>query len=438
MKKVLVVSYYFPPAGGSAVQRVLKFVKYLPENGWEPVVLTAREGNYPLRDDSLSAEIPDHVRIFRTPAPDLYRMYGLMGKTLTPEVELSALGDRDTGKTPAKKFALWIRSAFFIPDARVGWLPFALWKGLRLIRKENIDVIFTTSPPFTTALVGGLLSLFSKRPWVSDYRDPWTQAYFYFPRPGVSKLFEEFLERRLLRKADRIISINEKIVLRLKDKYRMPESDKWVVIPNGYDPEDFERLSPSENDVYTVLYAGTVHATMHPGPVLEAMAGLLARNPDLKGRMRLDVIGRVSPDTLGLFANPDFRSLVRLVPHMPHRQCLQAMVNADLLLLLIPDTPCNELIVTGKIFEYLRSGRPVLCLSEQGDAADIVRRTGSGFVVRPSDIEAIASILRQGLRRRKAGKPMLSEPPDFRRVEEFDRRQNTRILATILDEVRHA
>jgi glycosyltransferase involved in cell wall biosynthesis len=437
MKKVLVVSYYFPPAGGSAVQRVLKFVKYLPENGWEPVVLTAKEGKYPLRDDSLMAEVPGHVRIVRTSAPDLYSLYGRMGRTRAPEVELSALGDRNKSN-PAKKFALWIRSAFFIPDARVAWLPFALSRGLRLIRKEKIDVIFTTSPPFTTALVGGLLSILSGRPWISDYRDPWTQAYFYFRRPRFSKLFEEFLERHLLRRADRVLAINKRMVRGLKDKYRMSQSEKWAVIPNGYDPEDFTGLAPSANDAFTVLYAGTVHATMHPGPILEAMAGMTAQNPGLEGKMRLDIIGRISPDILALFIAPDSRPLVRLIGYMPHRRCLQAMAGADLLVLAIPEAPNNELIVTGKLFEYLRSGRPILCLSERGDAADIVRGTGSGFCVKPADIQAIASILTRGLERRRAGRPMLSDPPDMRRIEMFDRRRNTKTLAGVFDEVCHA
>ena len=202
-KKVLFLSYYFPPAGGSAVQRCLKFTKYLPEYGWQPHVLTARVQDVFVRDDSLMHQIPEQVKVVRTPAPDLYGIYSGRGKRA---VDLGAISTSKAGKGSwIQRLALWVRRTLFIPDARIGWLPFAFFRGLEIIRKEKIDIIFATSPPFTTALIGNLLSTFTGIPWISDYRDPWTQAYFYFKRPLISQWIENTWERKCLFHAKKVI-----------------------------------------------------------------------------------------------------------------------------------------------------------------------------------------------------------------------------------------
>ena len=170
-----------------------------PRNGWQPVVLTARESDHALMDDTLCPDIPDRIKLIRAAAPDLYRQYTRFNKSGdTAASDLSAIAVHEKSKgSLIQKLSLWIRNAFFIPDARAGWLPFAVARGLKAIQAENIDLIFTTSPPFTTVLIGLLLKKITGLPWVSDYRDPWTQSYYYFKRPFLSARWEEYLERWL-------------------------------------------------------------------------------------------------------------------------------------------------------------------------------------------------------------------------------------------------
>lgn len=428
MKKVLIISYYFPPAGGSAVQRVLKFVKYLPQFGWQPIVLTARGRDYHLTDESLCSDIPEGTRVVRTPAPDPYRWYGKMeqGKG---SADLAAIAADVNKKTSLlKRFSIFIRASFFIPDARIGWLPFALIKGFKLIRQEKIDLIFTTSPPFTTTLVGGILKWLSKKPWVSDYRDPWTQAYFYFPRPWLSKKWEEFLEKRTLQQADRVISINQRILDGLKSKYASWDKNKSSVLPNGFDAEDFEGLTPKKNDKFTITYTGTINTKMHPAPLLEAVKQLCSLHPEIKENLQLHFIGRISVDMRPMFETDMISDVVKITSHLPHDQCLHHMINADLLLLLIPDTPNSELIMTGKLFEYLRAGVPILCLADEGDAADLIRNTGTGFTVSARDPEKVRQLLLDCFTLWRKGKRLLGQNPIKEEIEKYDRRSITKKL----------
>ena len=437
MKKVLIITYYFPPAGGSAVQRIVKFVKYLPQFGWQPVVLTAREGDYVFLDESLGLEIPGDVIVSRTPAPDLYAWYEKISKKRTKApADLSAIAVSRGEKTSwINRIALFIRSLLFIPDARCAWLPFALIKGLRMIRKERIDAILSSSPPFTTALIGGLLARLTGLPWISDYRDPWTQAYFYFRRPQPSRWIEDRLERWLLKKATKVVSINQRIIDGLRWKYDMHDSEKWDIVPNGYDPEDFAGIEPETDEYFTITYTGTIHAKMHPAPLVEAVKQLSHEDVDFSQSIRLNFVGRVDDDVTYMFKDTAIKNNIRLMPHLPHRECLRYTMGADLLLLLIPMASNSELIMTGKLFEYLRSGNPILCLSEKGEAAEIIRETGSGFAVPYKDVEKIKDVLRQSFRRWKSGKKILHNSVRGEVIEQWDRKKITKKLSDILSKI---
>ncbi|HHS12852.1 MAG TPA: hypothetical protein ENN03_03675 [bacterium] len=435
MKKVLFIAYYFPPAGGSAVQRILKFVKYLPRHGWMPVILTAREKDYALTDHSLTAEVPHGVRVVRTAAPDLYRWYGRMrGERSETSPDLAAIADRE-GRSWKGRLALAVRSAFFIPDARAGWIPFAFRRAGKLIQEEGVRLVFVSGPPFSGTLAAGLAAARYGLPWVSDYRDPWTQAYFYFKRPSWSRRWEETLESQLIRRASALTAINEKIITGLREKYGFPEPGRAHIIHNGYDPEDFENLHPVKEKRFTIVYTGTLNTRMNPGMLLEAVRRLAGEMPDLKDRCRIKFIGRIGGDVMPMLQDPFFKGMIELHVHMAHRECLGHAQGAHLLLLIIPRSSGNELIMTGKLFEYLRTGNPILCLSDSGDAADVIRRSGSGFVLTDGDIEGTVRILRESYRRWKQGRRILDTNPDPGLLERFDRRRSARILACLFDEI---
>ena len=307
--------------------------------------------------------------------------------------------------------------------------------GKKIARRENIQAIFATSPPFTSALVGGVLGRMTGLPWISDYRDPWTQAYFYFKRPGLSRFIEERLEASLVRGADCIVSVTRRILEGLDQKYGYTSGGRASVIPNGYDPADFEGLSPVRDNRFTITYTGTLHAQMSPAPLLEAIESLSKDNERFRRDIRIRFIGRMGNDIQGLISGSAVKESVEHIPHMSHEKCLRNMLGADLLLLLIPQYPGNELHMSGKIFEYLRTGNPVLCLSTRGDAADVIRDTRSGFTVDYGDVQGIREVIRTCYEKWGSGQSCHREKPVKERIEQYDRRLAARKLASLLDSV---
>ena len=438
MKNVLFISYYFPPAGGTSVQRTLKHCKYLPEFGWQPVILTAREKDYALTDLSLMGEVPRSIRTFRAAAPDLYRWYGKLSRQTSATLpDLSAIAAREKENRSALQGAgLFIRNLLFIPDARMGWLPFALKTAARLVKSGRIQAVLTTAPPFTATLTGGLISAAYGLPWISDYRDPWTQAYFYFKRPWPSRKVEEAMESWLLNRADSVVAVNDRILNGLADKYAWDRS-RGTAIPNGFDPDDFSGLKPVKNSKFTLVYTGTLHTTMNPKALMVAIMRMSKKDPGFKRSFSFRIFGRVSDDVLPMLEDAGVSSMVSLKSHVPHHESLRQMLSADMLLLLIPDFKGNEMIVTSKIFEYLRAGQPVLCLSERGNAAEIIRDTRAGITVGGDDAARIEAVLGSCFQRWKAGKPLLDRQVLPEKLDQYNRRNTAKKLAELLDRVSH-
>ena len=434
---MLIISYYFPPAGGSSVQRVLKFVKYLPQFGWQPYVLTAREKDYPLKDNSLIQDIPKTLNIYRTPAPDLYQLYERLGKkSADSAVDISSLSIKEGAeKNLLKRVALFIRAAFFIPDARVGWLPFALIKGLQIIHKEKVQFIFVSAPPFTTTLIGGLLSKLSGLPWVSDYRDPWTQAYFYFTRPIFSARLESFLEKKLLHHANQFVAINQPLLELVSQKYDDNLQKKSIIISNGFDPEDFEGIKPVKNSQFTVTYTGTINTKMEPTTFLKAVHMLAKENRDFSRQIQIQLIGRVGDDIKKQILSLGLNQQIHFIDHLPHDECLAYTLGADILLLLIPDDETSPLMMTGKLFEYLKSGNPILCLSEDSMAAKIIQDTQTGWTVSPKNTEQIQAILKDTFAKWQKGKNLLKKSVRQNLIDQFDRKMGAKKLADVFHAV---
>ena len=242
MKRVLVISYYFPPSGGPGVQRMLKFVKYLPDFGWQPTVLTVRadHASYPDLDATLEAEIPASVEVVKTRSWDPYALYArLQGKSRTEAVGVGFVKDEAEGWM--QRLAKWMRANLFLPDARVGWVPFALHAAKRMMEQEPFDVVITSGPPHSTHLVGRALKRRFGCRWVVDMRDPWTDISYYkeLPHTPPALRMDAALERSVLSRADAVISVSEGVGDLLKAKAPLHQ---YETLPNGYDPADIEYL----------------------------------------------------------------------------------------------------------------------------------------------------------------------------------------------------
>jgi glycosyltransferase involved in cell wall biosynthesis len=374
MNKVLIITYYWPPGSGAGVQRWLKISKYLPSFGWEPVILTVdpEYATYPAIDDSLKTEISPDLKIYKTKATDYFRIYN-KDKKKVPSAGFATNDDKGI----KGKIIRFIRGNLFIPDPRKGWNKYAFNKACEIIDNEGIKNVITTSPPHSTQLIG--LKLRNKYPdikWIADLRDPWTDIYYYekFYPTFFSKMIDRNFEKQVLQSADKIISVGKS----LKDLFsaKIPEiENKIEIITNGFDEDDFAGLTGSNPEKFTISYIGTLSDSYPVRGLLEAMKNLREKGFDFLFRF----VGTVSPDQKDLILSSLNGSYLEFIPYVDHSSAIKYMLDTTVLLLIIPDHKSNKSIITGKIFEYIASGKPVICLGPvDGDADEIIKSSGAG------------------------------------------------------------
>jgi len=390
MNKVLIITYYWPPGSGAGVQRWLKFSKYLPEFGWQPLVLTIDPdfATYPAIDNTLIKELPDDIKVWKTKATDYFKLY-----------------DKDKSKIPAAGFAnsvddtlkgkllRFVRGNFFIPDPRRGWNKYAFKKACELIEDEGIKYIITTSPPHSTQLVG--LKLRKKYPeikWIADLRDPWTDIYYYdqFYPSFISKAIDRNLEKKVLKTCDRIITVGKSLKNHFSSKTGGIQN-KIEVITNGFDDDDFTGYTASEPEKFTISYIGTLSDSYPVNGLLEALNKLSNEEFELKLRF----VGTVSKKQKDLIHSKLKESDLEFVHYVDHASAIKYMLDTTLLLLIIPDHVSSKSIITGKIFEYIATGKPIICIGpEDGDAAGIINEAGSGKTFKYDDEKGIYNFVK--------------------------------------------
>ncbi len=387
--KVLIITYYWPPSGGAGVQRWLKFTKYLPSSGWFPVVLTVfpEYAAYPFQDPSLFGEIPLDVEVHRTKALNYFALYN-RDQSKIPHAGFAS------GKARGIKSALsrFIRGNFFIPDPRRGWNRYAFRKACELIRSENISHVITTSPPHSTQLIGlRLKRRFPHLKWVADLRDPWTEIYYYdmFRPSWPARMMDLDLEKRVLTKADRIITVGQTLASSFATRVKGIE-EKTDVLPNGFDEEDFQGLEPVIPERFTITYVGTLSPAYPVGGFIDAV-----RDLRIDGRrVALRFVGTVPDEVRALFTSGDDGSGPEFVSYCEHPEAIRHMMNSSMLLLIIPDHKSNRSILTGKIFEYLATEKPILFLGpSDGDAARLLTLCGYRGIFGYHDVQGIRDFI---------------------------------------------
>lgn len=434
MKRVLIVTYYFPPSGGPGVQRVLKFVKYLPEFGYEPAVLTVQDGDFPARDESLLSEIPPGVPVHRTPILEPYAVYrALTGKRKGEAVDVNTNYRPGTKVSWRERLAQGVRGALFIPDARVGWLVHGIPKGVDVVRKWNADLIFSSSPPYTCALLGRAISRRTGRPWVFELRDPWTGFLSAPVRHGLPRRLDRHLEKSCAAEASRLVMAWSGIGRDLLEKHPDLDRSRFRLVENGFDPDDLA-VEPKKFDRFTMVYTGSMYGVRNPDTLLQAVARLLATGRVKPDEMRIVFVGRFGNEVRSMFQRPEVREVVQEIGHLPHSESVRYTLGADVLLLVVDDVKGSEGIVPGKVFEYLGSRRPVLAVAPEGDVADLVRRTGAGVVVNQDDVEGMASALEKWIVERRTTGKVTFAGSDVE-IQKLSRRHRTGLLAGIFDEV---
>ena len=420
------LTYYWPPSGGSSVQRWLKMLKYFPEAGIEPYVITVDPAlaSYPLMDESLEQDIHPGIRVFKTPTREFYNAY----KKLTGKKEIPYAGFINEQKADWKQIISRImRSHFFIPDPRRGWNRFVYRKAIELIQQHDIKTVITATPPHSTQLVGLRLKKKFSVKWIADLQDPWTDIYYYgqLYHSAVSAAIDARYERRVLENADYVITVSDSIRNIFKSKSGKIDPDKVMVVPNGFDEEDFREKQDTQPEPFTISYVGTLNEDYYPlDSFLQAVKGVTATNK----KILLRFVGKVSP-----MAQQKIREtpgiLTEFIDYVPHTESVKYLMKTNALLLIIPRMDQNEGILTGKLFEYLGSGKRIVGIGpSQGDAARIIRECGSGDMFDYEKPAAIRKYL-DSIMEEAAIKPF---DPDWQKIMHYSRRSQSNMIAQLV------
>lgn len=412
MKKVLIIANQFPPMGGSGVQRSVKFVKHLRSFGYEPVVFTREIANMPLKDETLLKDVPQGVKIYRSRALECVELGGIM---------------RIPGKVLGK---------FIIPDTARFWMERAKKTVLDIIDKEGIDLIYTTSAPYSDHLLGRYIK--RKRPdvkWVVDFRDEWTNNPYILDNPynPIRTSIEKKMELSVLLESDARITNTPVMRQNFIDNNGLSE-DNFYFIPNGYDIEDFADfdLKKPENKKMTFVYTGALYGRRKPDTFFQALKELKEEGAIEPETIFVKLIGNYHQDKLQ--AQIDSYNLTKefeIVGYVPHNVCISHQLSCDVLVLIEGTGRGANAFYTGKVFEYMNTGRPVLAILPEGVAMDLVKESRIGLTANTDDVEKIKENIKQYYNSWKEGN--LDFDPDRTVIERFERKELTKQLAQVFD-----
>lgn len=393
-KKVLIITYYWPPSGGSGVQRWLKFVKYLVSMGWEPYVFTPENPSFSTLDFSLLKDIPDSVEVMKLPIWEPYHLFFMLNKFLGRR-EVKSADFISTGKKSViQKLGSWIRGNFFIPDARIFWVRPSVNFLIDFIKSNQIEKVITTGPPHSIHLIG--LRLKKKMPgikWVADFRDPWSEWDLLdtLSLTTLARKKHKALEQKVLTTADRVITIAPYHVKRLELLGGRPVD----LITNGFDEADFPKVSKTRTEKFIIRHVGVVDELRDPRPFLNGVKQLCLENEQVRKRLLIEFIGNVNSGLKDEISNdPTLNSIVRFVGQLPHDELLRLYETTDVQLLVLAHTRIAPGNLPGKFFEYLASGNPIFGIGPaDGDAAAILKETNAGVMCEREDQKKIKSSL---------------------------------------------
>ncbi len=427
MKKVLIITYYWPPAGGPGVQRALKFVKYLPLFGWQPVVLTVENPDSPNVDNSLLQDIPENTAIYKTKSLEPFELYKkFTGKNADSKIPNDVLLNSKNASLK-DKIANWIRLNIFIPDAKIGWKQFAVKKGIEIIENEKIDLIFTTSPPQTVSLIGNALSKQTGVKWIADFRDPWMEIVYYqnVKRSWITKKIDATLEKMVFNNANGIVTISQDMIRMFKEKAK---NQIFHLIPNGFDETDFTENTTIKNENFTIAYTGSISKDRIPSVLFYALNKLI--NIDGIKNVKFNFAGKYCQEFYEEIQKHNLESFADLKGFVPHKESTKILQNADVLLLVVDNVPNNKGFLTGKLFEYMGTKKPIFAIGPvNGDANQFLEESNSGEMVDFYDNDSAYSLLKEMYFNWKEEKHNFTFD-----VQQFSRKNLTQKLAEAFDE----
>lgn len=385
--KVLIITYYWPPAGGPGVQRWLKFVKYLPDYNFEPIIYCPENPSYPIIDNKLEDEVPKAVTVLKLPIREPYKFAKLLSKKSAKSISSGLIPKKDK-QSFLEKLLLYIRGNFFIPDGRKAWVKPSVTFLSEYIQKNNIKTIITTGPPHSLHLIGLQLKQQIGVKWLADFRDPWTtigyQKALKLTKSSQKKHLH--LEEKVLNLADQIIVTSEAT----KKEFQFKTKKPIEVITNGYDTHNVQK--PTKDQKFTIAHIGSLLSKRNPTHLWNILKELINENKAFKEAFQLNLIGVVSDEVLKSIYENDLNKVVNLMGYVDHKEAIKLQMQSRVLLLIEIDSEDTKAIIPGKLFEYMASESPILAIGPKGsDIEQIIKSTNTGCYFIYDQIQDIKS-----------------------------------------------
>jgi glycosyltransferase involved in cell wall biosynthesis len=445
-KRLLFVNFDFPPRRTSGVYRMRSLATYLRTSGWNPTVLTVRgpvalwTAAELIHDERLLEGLPPDIEVVRTGYLDLQAWERIHPKHgLTRSAANSQASEPLAAAKPslaarivaplARSVARTIRSILYFPDPSAGWIPYALFAAIKLQRTHRFKAVFTSSPPRSSLIVGMLFKFLHHVPWTAEFRDPW-----YEPSGAIRRRSEKWLLRRVLRYADRIVVVTDGHAAALREQFGV-DAHHIEVIANGFDEDTFRDLSetaPPVKPFVSMLHVGTIYPGFS-GRFFDALAELIGESPEIATKVHIDIIGVADSVTAEFSNSPLGQQLMTVHGYRPQTEALAAMFRTDYLLLFLADEAFARQAVSGKMYEYMRVGRPILALTYPGGVQKLIDQSGSGLVLRPDDVATMKDTLRRIIVERSTPQPDWREFADQFRYDRLAVK-----LSRVLDDSRRA
>ncbi|MBR6438492.1 MAG: glycosyltransferase family 4 protein [Bacteroidales bacterium] len=432
MKRVLIITYYWPPSGGSGVQRWLKMSKYLPENGWQPVIYTAEDAEYPVEDKSLEKDVAPEAEVIRRPIVEPYSFYKkFLGIKKGEKVKAGFINEGVKKSSWKENISLWIRGNFFIPDARRWWIKPSVKYLSNYLKEHPVDAMISTGPPHSMHLIAKALHKKFNIPWVADFRDPWTEI-FYFDSLKLTKCSirkHKKLENQVLTEADKVVAVSWHEAADLE----VLGARKVDVVTNGYDEECAKgKTQHLEKERFTISYTGVLLPN-ESFVIWDAIKELCEENAEFNKSLKINLIGHIDESVKQYISEKNLDGKVDNIEYMQHSQVLDYQQKSDLLLLLIPRAKKAECILTGKLFEYLASGRPVLAVGPaKGDAARVLSETNCGITADYDDKSKMKEAILEYFNKRNDNQLVGCNK---KAVEKYSRRNLTKDFVKLLNDI---
>ncbi|MGG6230571.1 glycosyltransferase family 4 protein [Tenacibaculum sp. SDUM215027] len=422
--KVLIITYYWVPAGGSGIQRWLKFVKYLRDFNIEPIVYTVNEAKYPIIDDSLKNDVPNNLEVLKSP---IWEPNDLLSIFKKKETKTSA-GFLAPNPSFIGKVMQYVRANYFIPDARKFWVKPSVKKLKKYLKENAIDAIITTGPPHSLHLIGLQLKKELGVKWIADFRDPWTDIdYFHqLPLTEKSKAKHHQLEQEVLRYADVSLVVGET----MKKNYQK-FSKNIHVITNGFDYGLNNKMNVILDKKFSITHIGLMNADRNPEVLWRALLELCEEDKEFTEDLEIKLIGKVAEEVEKSLEVHQFKNITKIA-YVPHKEVQQHQKTSQVLLLAVNKVPSAKGIITGKIFEYLQAKRPILAVGpEDGDLAEILAKTKSGAIVDFDDVVRMKKEIKLLYNQYKKGALEVNSE----NIEQYHRKKLTEKLSIILKQV---